>query len=122
MFFSGSNQVSTGSVNGTLLCKTDSMKLRKNIRNPNFILALISYSLFLAGVILLANNLDLGRLIIISSLIIGGIHWIVSIIDVITDSSLKNHESRYFWLAIVIMVPPIAGILYYLTEDKKFSY
>ena len=90
--------------------------------NPNFILVLVSYLLFLAGVILLTYDLNLGRLIVISSLFTGAIHWIASIIDVSTDVSLRSHDSRYFWLALVIMVPPIGGILYYMTDEKKFSY
>jgi hypothetical protein len=78
--------------------------------------------MLLAGVVLLVFEPALGRLFIIGSFIAGGVHWITSMIDVCTDRNLKNQESRYFWLALVIMVPPLAGMIYYMIDERNFSY
>jgi len=100
----------------------DTMTLKRNMKHPNFILGLISYLSLLVGIILLASNLALGRQLIILSFFIGGIHWIASIIDVCTDPNLNDQHSRYFWLAIVIMIPPMAGMIYYMIDGRRFSY
>lgn len=92
------------------------------MKHPNFILGLISYLLLFIGVVVLAGNITLGRQLLFSSLIIGTIHYIGSIIDVSTDSNLKGQQSLYFWLAIVIMIPPMAGMFYYMIDGRRFSY
>ncbi len=59
-------------------------------------------------------------MLILVAFLLGGIHWIGSIVDVWTDPTLKNEDkSRYFWFALVIMIPPMAGVLYYMMRQKK---
>ena len=98
------------------------MTLKRNMKHPNFILGLIGYLLLLVGITLLSSNLVLGRQLIMIAFMSTGIHWLVSIIDVSTDPNLKDEASRFFWLGIIIMVPPIAGMIYYMVDGKKFSY
>ena len=91
--------------------------------HPNFVAGLLSYLLFLIGVVLQIYNSDLGLQFIFGSIILGGIHWIGSLIDVCTDPELKRDEqSRFLWLAIVIMIPPIAGMMYYMMNRKILSF
>jgi len=102
--------------------KCNAMSLKRNIVHPNFILGLVSYVLLLIGVVLNANHFDAGKTLIIASVLLGGIHWIRSIIDVWTDPDFKNNESKkYFWFALVLMIPPLAGMMYYMIHQKKVS-
>src|SRR5687767_5204006 len=96
--------------------------LKRNMKRPNFILGIISYVMLLAGIVLLTTEITLGRQFIVGAFIAGAIHWITGMIDIVTDRNLKNQESRYFWLALAIMVPPLAGMIYYMIEERNFSY
>lgn len=94
----------------------------RRIIHPNFIIGLVSYILLLLGIMLHSDGYEAGYALIISAVLLGGIHWIGSIIDVSRDPLRKDEESTwYFWMAIVIMVPPIAGMLYYMINNKRFT-
>lgn len=98
------------------------MSRARNTRHPNFIIGALSYLLLLGGVIFYANELLAGRAMVFAAVLLGGIHWVSAIVDVWTDEQLKREsDSRYFWLALVIMIPPVAGILYYIMKQKKIS-
>lgn len=98
------------------------MVLERNMKHPNFITGAISYLLLLLGVVLNASGFNAGDYMIIISVVLGGIHWIKSIIDVYNDQNLKNEESsQYLWLSLVIMIPPVTGMLYYMMKRKKVS-
>ena len=91
--------------------------------HPNFIIGLLSYLMFLIGVTILIYDSDLGMQVILLSIAMGGVHWVGSIINVCTDSELKHDERSWFlWLAIVIMVPPVAGMMYYMMDRKILSF
>jgi hypothetical protein len=98
------------------------INIKRNMKHPNFVLGIISYVLLLAGVVLLTTEITLGRQLIIAAFVAGGVHWIRSIVDVYTDRKLKNQTSRYFWFALIIMVPPLAGMIYYMIDGKNYSY
>ncbi len=99
------------------------MKIERNVKHPNFIVGLISYLLLLIGVVVNASGFVAGKFMIVLSVILGGIHWIGSVIDVYNDHYLKNEEaSRYLWMSLVIMIPPISGMLYYMMKRKKVSF
>jgi hypothetical protein len=86
----------------------------KNIRHPNFILGLISFIIFFTGIGMRANGLEGGNYVLGASLLLGGIHWIWSIIDVFTDFRVNSgSENRIIWIILVIILPPIGGMLYY---------
>ena len=99
------------------------MTLEKNMTHPNFIIGALSYLLLLTGAVLLQHNVQFAIPFIIGAVILGAIHWVVSMINVCQDADLKNEtESRYFWLALVIMIPPIVGMMYYSMKRKKISF
>ncbi|HYC28188.1 MAG TPA: hypothetical protein VEB42_05215 [Chitinophagaceae bacterium] len=88
--------------------------------HPNFLAGLLSYLLFLVGVFLRYNNLSLGTTLIGIAIGIGAVHWVVAIIDVSTNSDLKKDgQSWYLWVALIIMLPPVAGMLYYMVHKRK---
>jgi hypothetical protein len=96
------------------------MALKKNTRHPSFIIGLISFFLFLFGVLLRGNNFVFGDKIIFSAICLGAIHWVWSIIDVSTGYDL-NPASRSFWLIMVMLVPPLGGMIYYMMKRKNVS-
>ena len=98
------------------------VNIKRNMRHPNFGFGLLGYVFLLTGIVLLPMEITLGRQFIIASFIIVGMHWIISIIDILTDRNFENEESRNFWLALVIMVPPLAGMIYYMILERNFNY
>lgn len=98
------------------------MTVQSNMKQPVFILGVTGYILLLAGVALLGEYRDFGRLFIFTSLVTMGIHWMLSIIHVIRNNSFGNEVSRYFWLALIIMVPPLAGMIYFMVDDRTFEW
>jgi len=89
-----------------------------NLKHPNFILAVVSIILFLIGIIMRANSSEFGTYVIIFSLILGGIHWVWSIVDVIKRTDLKPFQKR-FWLIAVIAAPGIGGMLFYTLHQRS---
>jgi hypothetical protein len=86
----------------------------KNRRHPNLILGLISFILLFLGVGMRANGLETGDYVLGFSIVLGGIHWIWSIIDVFKNFRVHSaSENRVLWIIIVVALPPIGGILYY---------
>ncbi len=73
------------------------------LRYPNFILGLTSFLLLLLGVAFKANSYKGGDYIILSAILIGTIHWIWSIMDVVKAAP----RLKTFWLIIVVVVPPV---------------
>ena len=98
------------------------MKRKRNTRHPNFFIGLIGYLAMFLGVVLHAHGYGIAVPLIIGSLVLAVVHWTRALVDVATDPALKGDESRYFWLGIIIMVPPMAGMIYYMIEERSFSY
>lgn len=96
------------------------MALKKNIRHPSFIIGATSFILFLLGIVLRGNGFVAGDKIVLSAIILGAIHWIWSIVDVITGYDL-NPGSKSFWLILVMLIPPLGGMIYYLMKRKNVS-
>ena len=94
----------------------------RRIVHPNFIIGLVSYVTLLVGVLLHSDGFEAGYSLIVGAVVLGGLHWIGSIIDVSRDPARKEEDSIwYFWMAVVIMVPPIAGMMYYMFNNKKVT-
>ena len=89
-----------------------------NLKHPNFILAIVSIILLLIGIVLQANAYGVGMYIIGFSILLGAIHWIWSIIDVIKRTDLKPFQKR-FWLIAVIAAPAIGGMLFYAMHQRS---
>ncbi|MGZ3846243.1 MAG: PLDc N-terminal domain-containing protein [Flavisolibacter sp.] len=96
------------------------MTFKKNIRHPSFIIGCISFFLFLVGIVLRSNSYVIGNKMIITAIVLGAIHWIWSITDVLTGHDL-NPGSKSFWLILVMLVPPLGGMIYYLMKRKNVT-
>jgi len=84
----------------------------KNLRHPNFILALISGIVLLIGIIMRANGYKAGDYVVAGGAVLAGIHWIWAIVDVIGRNDLKPYQKR-FWLIAVIAVPVFGAMVFY---------
>jgi hypothetical protein len=83
-------------------------------RHPNFILGLVSFILLFLGVGMRANGYDAGNYVLGGAILLGAIHWIWSIIDVLKDYRVKSaKENNIIWVIAVIILPPVGGLLYY---------
>lgn len=89
----------------------------KNFRHPNLIIGLISFLVLLVGIGLKANGYHSGYSVIIGGVALGAIHWIWSIIDVLKHNDI-NSRSGILWTIIVIIIPPIGGMLYYMAAKN----
>jgi Phospholipase_D-nuclease N-terminal len=96
------------------------MALEKNTRHPNFIIGIVSFALFLLGIVLKGNGYTTGNFILILSIALGAMHWIWSIVDVSTGHNLKS-DSKIFWLILVALIPPLGGMFYYMMKRKNVS-
>lgn len=94
--------------------------MKKNMKHPSFIIGAISFFLFLFGIILRGNGYVAGDKVILSAIILGAVHWVWSIIDVITGYDL-NSASKSFWLILVMLIPPLGGMIYYMMKRKNVS-
>ena len=88
--------------------------------HPNFIIGLISYLGLLAGVVMYSNDFAIAETIITGSLIISVVHWLISVVSVLSDQLRKQNEGLwYFWFTAVFIVPPIGGMMYYMVNNKR---
>jgi tryptophan-rich sensory protein len=72
----------------------------------------------LSGVVLKGNGFRAGVYMIIVSVVLGFIHWVWGITDVAKNQQL-NSKSRPFWIVVVLIIPPIGGMFYYLMKTKN---
>ncbi len=89
----------------------------KNLTHPAFILGVISIILLLIGIVIKANGFSAGDIVIMISVLLAGIFWIWSIVDVINKNDLKPFQKR-FWLIAVIAAPAVGGMLFYIMHQK----
>ena len=94
------------------------MTIQKNMSHPSFIIGATSFLLLILGVVFKGNGFRIGNYVILSGIILGGIHWIWSSIDVFTNKNM-NSESRMFWMILVMLIPPIGGMAYYMMRSKN---
>jgi hypothetical protein len=86
----------------------------QNKRHPNFILGIVAYVFLFIGIGLRANGYQAGDYVIGFSALLGAIHWIWSIIDVLKNYRVNSaSENRIIWVILVIIIPPVGGLLYY---------
>lgn len=84
----------------------------KNLRHPNFILAIVSTIVLFFGIGLRANGYQAGDYILIAGTLLAGIHWIWAIIDVINRHDMRAYQKR-FWLIAVVAVPVFGAMVFY---------
>jgi len=94
--------------------------LKSNTKHPNLFLGLASFIVLIIGVILRSDNFVEADYVLLGAIAMGGIHWIWAIISVLTKYNL-NPDSRTFWMILVMLIPPLGGIIYYLMPRKNVS-
>lgn len=90
----------------------------KNTRHPNFIFGIFTIILVFVGVALKANSFRSGDYVLIASAVLGAIHYIWAIIDVVGRTDLKPFQKR-FWLIAVIAVPALGSLVFYILHQKS---
>jgi hypothetical protein len=96
------------------------MALKKNIKHPSFIIGALSFIMLLLGAAIQRTDVSTGHYVILASVVLGAIHWIWSIVDVAKSKHL-DPRSRPFWLALVIIVAPVGGMIYYMMKTKNVA-
>ncbi|HVG14827.1 MAG TPA: PLDc N-terminal domain-containing protein [Chitinophagaceae bacterium] len=94
------------------------MSLKKNMKHPSFVIGALSFVLLLVGVVFKGGGYKVGDYLIIASVAFGFIHWIWSIADVAKSKHL-DPRSRPFWLTMVVIIPPLGGMFYYMMKTKN---
>lgn len=90
--------------------------MNKTWKQPNLILGLITFLTLILSVGFRANRLNrIADILLISTFSLGLIHWIWAVIDVLKNFfANKAKEARnILWVILVVIVPPVGGILYY---------
>jgi hypothetical protein len=90
----------------------------KNLRHPNLILGIFVIIIVLAGIGFKSNRYSFGDFVLIAGAILGGIHWIWAIIDVISRHDMKPYQKR-FWLIAIVAVPALGSLLFYTMHQEK---
>lgn len=85
----------------------------KPMTHLNFIIGLMTLILLFAGIGLKFYSYRSGDGVLIAATVLGTIHWIWSIKDVFTHQNPLS-QSRIFWIIMVVALPPIGGMCYYL--------
>lgn len=89
-----------------------------NLKHPNFILAIISIIILLFGIGFRATGYAFGDYIIGFAILLGAIHWIWAIVDVIKRADMRPYQKR-FWLIAVIACPVLGGMLFYTMHQER---
>jgi hypothetical protein len=89
----------------------------KNLRNPAFLIGIISIIVTFFGIGTKAYGYRGGDYVLIAAAVLGGIAWIWSVIDVASKSDLKPFQRR-FWLIAVIAAPVFGALLFYTMHQK----
>jgi dolichyl-phosphate-mannose--protein O-mannosyl transferase len=63
------------------------------------------------------NKYNRGEMITYGGLLLLGIFWIWSILDVVSAHDLRRYQ-KMFWLIITVSVPAMGGLLFYLMHQK----
>lgn len=90
----------------------------KNLKHPNFILAIISAIVLFMGIGMKSMGDSGGDTVIIIGGALAGIHWIWAIIDVISRHDMKAYQKR-FWLIAVIAVPVFGAMVFYGLHQER---
>ena len=93
----------------------------KNLKHPNFILAIVSALVLLIGIIMRVNGYAGGDYVVGASVVLGAIHWIWAIIDVTRRDDLKP-KHRIFWLIGVIACPLMGAMIFYAMHQERNKY
>lgn len=90
--------------------------MKNTLKQPNLILGLVSFFTLILSVGFRANRLNaVGDALFISTLVIGFVHWVWAVIDVLKHyrTQKANEDRNIIWVILVTIVPPVGGIMYY---------
>jgi hypothetical protein len=90
----------------------------KKMRHPNFIFGIFSLIMVFIAIALKANSYRSGDYVLIGSVVLGAIHYIWSIIDLVNRKDLKPFQKR-FWLIAVVAVPALGSLVFYVMHQKR---
>ena len=88
-----------------------------NTKHPSFILGIISIIVLAFGIGMKANGYRSGDYVVLGSVVLAGIHWIWSVIEVAGRTDLKPFQKR-FWLIAVIAAPVFGGMLFHILHQR----
>lgn len=99
------------------------MTRERNLVHPNFILGLFSQLLFFGAGMLIGSNIEWGKILAIVAVMLAAVHWIWGMVDAWRDPGLKNKEvGNHFWFSLILLIPPLAGLMYYMILDKRIRF
>ncbi len=92
----------------------------KNLKKPAFILGLCSHIVFLAALMLMANNYPYASWVMYAGLGMGAIYWIWTIFEVANTGpeELKKYQ-KSFWLILVVAIPMFGAFLYHILHQQR---
>ena len=90
----------------------------KNLKHPNFILAIISAIVLFIGVGMNGNGQEAGIYLLNINALLAGVHWVWAIIDVISRHDMRPYQKR-FWLIVVVAVPVFGAMVFYGLHNEK---
>ena len=90
----------------------------KNVRRPSLIFGIIITIVFFMGFFLFASENQYGEYVLWAGLVLGGVYWIWSIIEVIGADDLKKYQKN-FWLIIVVAVPFFGAFIYNIMHRTR---
>ena len=90
----------------------------RNLKKPAFFFGIAGAIIFFIGIALQSKNYENANFFVYGGLLMGGIFWIWSIVEVITSHHMKEFQ-KMFWLIIVIAVPVFGGFVYHLLHQKS---
>lgn len=91
--------------------------MKSAFKHPNLILGLVTFLTLILSVGFRANRMNaVGDVLFIATLVLGFVHWIWSVVDVLKHyrTNKATEDRTIIWAIIVIIVPPLGGILFYL--------
>ena len=92
----------------------------KNFKKPSFIFGVASHIVFVIALFLMANDYTYSTWVMYAGLAMGGIYWILTIIEVANAGTeeLKKYQ-KSFWLILVICIPMFGALLYHFTHQRR---
>lgn len=90
----------------------------KNIIKPAFILGMVSAILLFVGIGMKSTNSGNGEMILWIGILLAGIYWIWSIIQVANAEDMKPYQRR-FWLIAVVAVPVFGALVFHVLHQSR---
>ncbi len=90
----------------------------KNLTHPAFLTGIIGGILFFVGLGFKTYGYRLGDAILYAGIVLGGVCWIWSIIDVSRRDDLRYFQ-KTFWLIAVITIPVVGGLIFYVLHQDR---